>query len=295
MLLKYGNFLNDVPQGNIDNTVPLFVNSCGTYRLSAENDMTTERPEGRNDFQMIYIAKGKGVFYFDRDKNVTLKAGSLVIYRPRAYQKYIYFGQDHPEIYWIHFTGSRASDFLIKYGICTTSDFMTVGDNSEYSRIFEEIILELQCKKDFYPETCTALFTNLLIRFARFQKNASVYSAQFSFHRLDEATAFFHEHYNEPIVIERYIRSSDCGLCDSLFYRQFKEYTGQTPLQYVLGIRLQNARELLVNSNYSIKEISESIGYDNALYFSRLFRKNEGMSPREYRQKMRNGKPFLNR
>ena len=54
-------------------------------------------------------------------------------------------------------------------------------------------------------------------------------------------------------------------------------------LQYILNIRMSNAQALLESTNYTINEISNIVGYDNQLYFSRLFRKQKGMSPKQYR------------
>lgn len=55
-------------------------------------------------------------------------------------------------------------------------------------------------------------------------------------------------------------------------------------MQYILSKRIQNAEALLRNPNYNISEIARIVGYDNALYFSRAFKKGKGMSPSEYRQ-----------
>ena len=128
------------------------------------------------------------------------------------------------------------------------------------------------------------MFLELLIMFGRFLVNNITFSTPLSFHKLDEATAYFHDHFNEPIDIEEYIKGHENDLCASLFYRQFKEYTGQTPLQYILDIRLTTAKKMLESTDYSISEISASVGYDNALYFSRLFHKHIGVSPKEYRK-----------
>ena len=73
----------------------------------------------------------------------------------------------------------------------------------------------------------------------------------------------------------------------SWFIRNFKKYTGSTPMQFIVGIRINNAQMLLETTTYSINEISKIVGYDNQLYFSRLFHKLKGYSPREYR-KIRN-------
>ena len=66
------------------------------------------------------------------------------------------------------------------------------------------------------------------------------------------------------------------------------DITGITPLQYILSQRISNAQLLLESTDYSISEISNLVGYDNPLYFSRLFCKQRGMSPRNYRDMIRN-------
>ena len=58
-----------------------------------------------------------------------------------------------------------------------------------------------------------------------------------------------------------------------------------TPLQYILSLRINNAQSLLETTKYNITEIASFVGYDNPLYFSRIFKKQAGMSPSEYRKK----------
>lgn len=65
----------------------------------------------------------------------------------------------------------------------------------------------------------------------------------------------------------------------------FKKQAGETFLKYLISIRLDAARELLSNSDLKTSEIAEKIGYPDINYFSYFFKKNYGMSPREYRNK----------
>ena len=93
---------------------------------------------------------------------------------------------------------------------------------------------------------------------------------------------YFQTHYNTDINIEKYSESR--GLSNCWFIQCFKEITGFSPLQYILKLRIANAQSLLENTDYTIAEIANTVGYTNSLYFSRLFHKHIGVSPKEYRK-----------
>lgn len=62
------------------------------------------------------VASGKAHFYFDGKEEI-VSAGNMVLYRPKEEQRYYYYGADHPEVYWVHFTGNNVKNILRKYGI----------------------------------------------------------------------------------------------------------------------------------------------------------------------------------
>lgn len=72
----------------------------------------------------------------------------------------------------------------------------------------------------------------------------------------------------------------------SYFIRKFREYTQTTPAQYLLSLRISMAQSLLENTGQSISEIASSVGYENPLYFSRLFHKMTGVSPSTFRKQI---------
>ena len=71
------------------------------------------------------------------------------------------------------------------------------------------------------------------------------------------------------------------------FIHSFKGVMKMSPMQYIISLRISMAKGYLENSSKNISEISNEVGYDNALYFSRLFRKYTGMTPTEYRKRNR--------
>lgn len=101
---------------------------------------------------------------------------------------------------------------------------------------------------------------------------------------LDQAVQYFQEHYNQPLSIKEYAAAHN--LSEGWFIQNFKQYTNSTPAQYLLSLRIHNAKVLLESTNYNVTEISNIIGYENPLYFSRIFKKQTGFSPSEYRKKI---------
>ena len=191
---------------------PLFVGSCGTYRLKTVEKLPTHRPRGRLDFQLIYIASGKGEFYFHGKKEI-VNAGNMVIYRPKEEQRYYYYGVDQTEVYWVHFTENNVTNILRQHGISDDMHIIYTGTSLEYKRIFTSIINELRFCKSEYEELCVYYLMELLI----------------------------------------------------------------------LTHRLSSEKPR--NTSFNISEISRAIGYENPLYFSRIFKKQSGLSPSEYRKK----------
>lgn len=97
-------------------------------------------------------------------------------------------------------------------------------------------------------------------------------------------------YYDEELSIQKlanYLHISSCYLSTI-----FKKEAGETFLKYLIGIRLNQAKELLTNSDLKTSEIAEKIGYPDLNYFSYFFKKNCGMSPREYKNKFLNKKEF---
>lgn len=267
-----------------DKSRPLIVGSCGTYRLFSHPKLPTYRPKGRLDYQIIYVASGLGHFHFDNsDNDTTVPAGNIVLFRPKEFQKYEYYGKDKTEVYWIHFTGSDVKNILRKYGFSDKQRIFPVGTSLEYERVFKRIILELQRCQDDYEEMLTLLLRHLFIIFHRELSREHVLKNKYLDHEMDTAAAYFNENYNHNINIEEYASSK--GMSVSWFIRNFKRYTGSTPMQFIVSIRINNAQMLLETTTYAVNEIARMVGYDNPLYFSRLFHKQKGYSPSQYRKR----------
>ena len=102
---------------------------------------------------------------------------------------------------------------------------------------------------------------------------------------IERAAHYFKENYNKQISIEEYAKEHLMSV--NWFIQSFKSVMKVSPLQYVISLRIAMAKGYLENAAKNVGEIASAVGYDNALYFSRLFKKNTGFTPTEYRKRQK--------
>ena len=233
---------------------------------------------------MIYIAAGKGYFIID-NKEVIVPAGNMVLFQPKEEQHYYYLGEDRTQVWFVHFTGRDIRKLLQYYGIPLDSNLICTGLSREYEDYFRKMRDELVSCRWGYEEMLSYLFRELLMTMhRRMEENLPRFSG-FTSQEIDLAKEYFTEHYNEEINIEEYALSRHVST--SWFNKSFKNAVGTTPMKYILSIRIRNAQTLLETTEYNISNIASMVGYENAFYFSRLFKKQKGLSPAAYRKVFR--------
>ena len=273
-------YLNNSTLAVEDESKPLIVTSCGNYKAKNRAEVRTSRPKGRKDYQLLYIAAGQGHFFINGQERV-VSAGNIIVYLPGQPQEYVYFKDDKTDVYWVHFTGSDVEKIIDYYNIRLSENIIYIGTSPDYQWLFGQIIQEMQLCRPRFEELISLLLRNIFILISRNLIGANRADNSLE-NEVELAMHYFRENYRVEINVEDYALSR--GMSASNFYRIFKQISGSTPLQFILKLRLSNAQNLLENSNLTIAEIASAVGYENPLYFSRLFHKHIGVSPYEYRK-----------
>jgi len=244
--------------------------------IFAQKGRKIDRPTGRSDYLLFYIAKGKELFYLDRE--VMAEAGSFIFFRPYEKQEHIYTENDTGEFYYVHFNAPAGFDL---FGFESSSVYAS-KPNSKVRDLFEEIISELQTKQPAYEMICAAKLFNIIALLIRKTEKESASQGRF-FDKVSFIIQNMNKEYAKNYSLDDYAKM--CSMSKFHFLRIFKGITGTTPLEYRNKIRLDHAKELLEDTDIPVNEISRDLGYSSDSYFCDSFKTKMGISPSQYRKR----------
>lgn len=261
-----------------------FVHCSGRYRLVHKEEFQTERPLGAANYQLIYVADGKAHFRI-KDKLHILEKGNCVLFHPGDPQFYYYYLKEHPDVYWVHFSCKADNPFLSQTG-WGEENIYNVGVHNSYLHLFDGIIQELQLKQPLCEEQLKLMMQQLLLKMGRNRIRENKTFENYNM-EVEEALRLFHLSPERDFTIREFTKER--GLNYYRFIDTFTKHVGTSPRQYIINIRMTTAKELLTNPLFQISEVAQLTGYENPLYFSRLFKKVWGVSPTEFRQQTDKG------
>lgn len=275
-------YLGDTSEDIVDTVNPLLVTAAGHFRLQNSKELKTSRPNGRGDYQLLYINSGKLHLYEDGEEKIITK-GNMLLFRPGTSQIYNIYLADKPETYWVHFTGRDVDALLDYYGMPKNKLVFFTGTSPDYPWLFRQMIQELQLCRVNYEDLLKINLQHIFLMISRFLKEGTELDSD-TLNEVERATHYFNENYSKNITIKDY--AAERHMSDCWFNRTFKKITKVTPMQYIISLRITSAINLLESTNQSIKQIASTVGYDDQYYFSKLFKKTMGSSPSEYKKRI---------
>lgn len=280
-MFMYRGDLGRVADETVDLSYPLLITSAGNIRPRTVPKFYTNRPNGQRDYQLIYVANGCVHFLLDGKEQVVEK-GYMVLFRPGDPQIYEVYPKEQGEFFWVHFTGCEVEDILAACGIPRGRSVFWAGVTADIRSMYCQMIRELQLKGTHYEELLRMDLRHLFLLMHRHLTDTA--NAESPIHgEITQALGWFERHWREPISMDEYaVRNR---MTPYWFRQKFKAFTGTTPTQYIISLRIANAMNLMENTDYNIEQIAEAVGYDNPSYFRRLFRKHTGVSPSEYKKR----------
>ncbi len=250
------------------------INSCGPT-ISKNIEYKVIRKKGRNDYHILYVIHGE-CFVWYNDKEYKLESGDYVIYFPHEKQEYRYAGIKETHTYWIHFTGSAVEEIFSDAHLNSGVHF--APENKSVQTCFKKIITFHSLQK--YELQANAYLLSLIcaLSLGESEKSADEYPQY-----LIDVIKYINLNWQKQISIS--LLAEMACLSKSRFLHSFKDNVGMSAYSYMVNIKIEKAKELLLSTDMNISAVAETVGYSDSLYFSRLFKKHVGISPREYRKK----------
>ena len=255
-----------------------------------------------DEFELVYLQEiDRGTFYID-DTTINVRTNDLILIKPRIPHylkvecsrpcrfivlKFSFAKTDEERI-----SNISVNDFLSF--ISDSSDnggFFTISSSycSNICAIMQQIMHESKSpdgESEFLRSLLTMELFVWLSRSLRAQWESNLASKGHKMQEILEAAKIFIEkNYNTDISL-----SDIAGyvyISTSHFARAFKKYYDISPIQYLLGIRIEKAKTLLEETNLKVGDIASSVGFSAQQRFNDIFKKHMGISPGEYRQKYR--------
>jgi len=151
------------------------------------------------------------------------------------------------------------------------------------SNLLTNFIAEINGQRPGYKAMAASLFVQAICIICRYQEHINTPSASLLLARLEQAIAFVEAHYEDKITLDQMARLA--RMSKSSFQRSFWKLTNISPIKYLVNYRVRKAGALLLyHPELNITEIAFQVGFSDSNYFSRMFKKIMGHTPREFRQ-----------
>ena len=235
-----------------------------------------------SDYQILYIIKGKGIFESEVSGFKKINTGDIFILFPGIWHRFTPDVDTGWEEYWVEFNGDLIKHYRTKNFLDPENPILKVGIQEEIVENFLKIIKLIRDENPGFQYIASGNLIQILGQ-ALTAIKYHPFEGRLIENQIRQAKLILHEFMHTSVLQEEIAMS--VGLGYSVFRKKFKEYTGVSPAQYHINLRINKAKDLLVTSKQSLKEIANDLGFESADYFYRLFKKKTGYTPSDYREK----------
>lgn len=265
--------------GNSTKNMPFYIESMGYYHSGSK--YYTDRT-GLNSFLMMYTVSGKGRLHYKGKGYELLPGEAVLIY---CGDRQIYRCDKDTgkwDFIWFHFNGKCADEF---YKTLHFEGFSKISlkDNARIENFYDEIsgfaanhsiLTNIRIN-----EALTRLLTYLIVNRFSPDKNNII-----KLHQKEVYTAqqYIRNNFDKDIGIDDIL--SGTGLSRYYFIKVFKSIAGQSPYEYLTKHRINNAKKLLMETDFNINEVAELCGFAETNNFIKCFKRHTGTTPLKFRK-----------
>lgn len=261
----------------------LFVHDLGWYQC--QPDYRVKRIF--QPYSIRFVLRGKGHVVW-RGKTYSVSPGQLLLLDLTEEHEYYAEPEDPWEIIWVRFDGAQAAEYHRALQ-CAKNPVLNIRTPLLVKRMFEDLVSLFEQRPPGYEFTASSLLTQIFT-------DAAIALAEHDHSTNKGAPLRYPEHVHQVIrYIEDNFRltltteelANHVFISPGYLSRTFKLATGCTVTEYIIKHRLQVAKKLLTQTDKSLGEVAQAAGFCSQSYFSKLFKRDEGVSPLLYRRSMK--------
>lgn len=275
MDLNYASSINPYPSRD-----ELSVLFSGHSQTSADHKVG---PLVHSHHLLHYVLSGSGVFHC-LGKEYRLEAGAAFFIYPGELVRYDADPESPWAYRWIAYKGGHVDELLARLGISPQSPVIQNPYSPKTSSLFrriERVLGKGEPSCDLQASGWLRLILAELVG-SRQHPEASAPEPEAQITRqVEQAIRWLTLQYSQQISIEHMAQT--LGYHRTHLSKMFKQHTGMSPMQFLLKIRMERAR-LLLGEPLTVEQVAASVGFPDALYFSKQFKKWYGLAPTDYRQ-----------
>lgn len=233
-----------------------------------------------HEYQIVYITKGKGTISFYPGVNMELLKGRVFILFPNQWHTYYPVTEMGWNEYYIGFEGQLIDQIVDNAFISPENQILEIGFNEELVNLFTRAIEIAEAEKAASQQYLAGIVMHILGLVLSVSQN-KLFEVNEVTQKIEQAKIIMNENLYKNIDPE--ILAEKLNISYSWFRKVFKDYTGYAPAKYFQELKLRKAKQLLVGTSHSVKEIAYMLDYNSTEHFFSLFKKITGFTPMEYR------------
>lgn len=233
------------------------------------------------EYQLVYITSGTGVFESANVPQQPVYGGTCFLLYPGMWHRYKPHENSGWTEYWIGFKGYYPDNFMKQDFFRNSGPVIELGADEEILILFHKLFATVEEGQLGYPQVLSSILLEIMARI----HSHSYYGQQHNDQEQSlvlKAKFLMREAIEESTNIEDIVK--ELPVSYSKFRKMFKQVTGESPNQYYLNLRLKKAKHLLDSTHLPVNEVAYQTGFESVFYFSRLFKKKHGVSPKAYRE-----------
>jgi AraC-like DNA-binding protein len=234
-----------------------------------------------NEYQLLYITNGNGVFTFGNDKHSALiSEGKMFFLMPGVWHTYKPMENSGWNEYWIGFKGDIINKIVSEGFFVNRHPVFNIGLNERIVDLYMKAIEIANEERAGFQQALSGIVMHILGLMYYRDKTRNFHDEDL-IAKINKAKVIMRESIYKVISAEEISKSLNISY--SGFRRAFKEFVGTSPSRYMMELKLNEAKLLLSTSAQSVKTISYNLNFENPEYFSVFFKKRTGITPLEYR------------